>query len=92
MPTTESSSHRSQPCFQPARRAHVTDAVIASQSTNSYVNAVLVRPSGHSPDEVAESIRRWKRLTVYTRAQMEEILVGKLIAMLSRQFGMFLVP
>jgi putative ABC transport system permease protein len=40
---------------------------------------------------VAESIRRWKRLQVYDRAQMEEILVGKLIATSSKQIGMFMV-
>ena len=68
------------------------DAVIASQSTNAFVNAVLVTlKPGHAPDEVAESIRRWRRLTVYTRAQMEDILVGKLIATSAKQIGMFLV-
>lgn len=68
------------------------DAVIASQSTNQYVNAVLVQiASGYGPEEVAASIRRWKRLTVYTRSQMEEILVGKLIATSARQIAMFLV-
>lgn len=68
------------------------DAVIASQSTNPYVNAVLVRvEAGHDSEEVAESIRRWKRLTVYTRSQMEEILVGKLIATSAKQIVMFLV-
>ena len=68
------------------------DAVLASQSTNPYVNAVLVTLApGYAPDEVAESIRRWQRLTVYTRAQMEGILVGKLIATSARQIGMFLV-
>lgn len=68
------------------------EAIIASQSTNPYVNAVLVRvKAGHDPEEVAESIRRWKRLTVYTRGQMEEILVGKLIATSARQIFMFLV-
>ncbi|MCS6730668.1 ABC transporter permease, partial [Proteus mirabilis] len=51
---------------------------------------VTLKP-GHAPDEVAESIRRWKRLTVYTRAQMEDILVGKLIATSAKQIGMFLV-
>ena len=68
------------------------DAVIASQSLNPYVNAVLVqtRP-GHDAEEVAESIRRWKRLTVYTRNQMEDILVGKLIATSAKQIFMFLV-
>ncbi|MBN8441818.1 MAG: ABC transporter permease [Thauera sp.] len=68
------------------------DALLESQSTNPYVNAVLVRlQPGHAPDEVADTIRRWKRLTVYTRAQMEGILVGKLIATSARQIGMFLV-
>lgn len=67
------------------------DAVIASQSGNPYVNAVLVRiRPGYAPDEVAESIRRWKRLTAYTQPQMEKILVGKLIATSSKQIGMFL--
>jgi putative ABC transport system permease protein len=37
------------------------------------------------------SIRRWKRLTVYTRAEMEGILIGKLIATSAKQIGMFLV-
>ena len=68
------------------------NAVIASQSTNPYVNGVLVQVDEiHNQDEVAESIRRWKRLTVYTRSQMEEILVGKLIATSARQIFMFLV-
>jgi len=44
-----------------------------------------------SPEEAAESIRRWKRLQVYTRSQMEGILVGKLIATSAKQIGMFLV-
>lgn len=67
------------------------DAVIDSQSTNGFVNAVLVTlKPGVAPEEVAESIRRWKRLTVYTRLQMEDILVGKLIATSAKQIGMFL--
>ena len=66
--------------------------MLASQSTNSFVNAELVRlKPGHAPDDVADSIRRWKRLTVYTRAQMEGILVGKLIATSAKQISMFLV-
>ena len=56
------------------------------------MNAVLVQiKPGFTPEEVAEPIRRWKRLQVYTRAQMEEILVAKLIATSSKQIGMFLV-
>ena len=68
------------------------EALLASQSANPYVNAVLVQiKPGFEPDDVAEPIRRWKRLQVYTRAQMEKILVGKLIATSARQIGMFLV-
>jgi putative ABC transport system permease protein len=68
------------------------DAVIASQSTNPFVNAVLVQiEPGADPESVAEPIRRWQRLTVYTRAQMQEILVSKLISTSARQIGMFLV-
>lgn len=80
------------PAFNRPGVPGLLDAVIASQGTNAFVNAVLVRlQPGFAPDEVAESIRRWKRLTVYTRAQMEQILVGKLIATSSKQIGMFLV-
>ncbi len=80
------------PAFNRPGVPGLLDAVIASQSTNPYVNAVLVRVEpGHAPEEVAESIRRWKRLTVYTRSQMEEILIGKLIATSARQIFMFLV-
>ncbi|NCC04499.1 MAG: ABC transporter permease [Proteobacteria bacterium] len=68
------------------------DAVIASQSTNSNVNAVLVSLApGHVPNAVAKSIQRWSRYQVYTRAQMEEILIEKLVATSARQIGMFLV-
>jgi putative ABC transport system permease protein len=68
------------------------DAVITSQSHNPFVNAVLVRMKpGLTAEEVAEPIRRWQHLQVYTRAQMEEILISKLIATSARQIGMFLV-
>lgn len=68
------------------------DAVIASQTTNNYVNAILVRiKPGYTPEEVAAPIRRWQRLQVYDRAQMESILIGKLIAAAAKQIGMFLV-
>ena len=68
------------------------EAVQASQANNRNVNTVLVqvRP-GWSADEVAAPIRRWKHLEAYTRAQMEEILVVKLIATAARQIFMFLV-
>lgn len=80
------------PAFNRPGVPGLLDAVQASQSSNPYVNAVLVTiKNGHNPNEVAAAIRRWKRLTVYSKGQMEDILLGKLIATSSRQIGMFLV-
>ena len=80
------------PAFNRPGVPGLLEAVNASQASNSAVNAVLVRLApGHAASEVAEPIRRWKRLTVYDRPQMEAILVGKLIATSARQIGMFLV-
>ena len=68
------------------------DAIEESQVSNHNVNAVLVRVAeGHAPEAVAAEIRRWKHLQAYTRVQMEEILIAKLIATAARQIGMFLV-
>jgi putative ABC transport system permease protein len=68
------------------------DAILASQSANHNVNAVLVQIApGTEPEHVASEIRRWKHLQAFTRAQMEEILVSKLIATSAKQIGMFLV-
>ncbi len=79
------------PAFNRPGTPGLLDAVLASQSINPYVNAVLVQiEPGYAPEDVAELIRRWKRYTVYTRAQMEGILVGKLIATSAKQIGMFL--
>ena len=80
------------PAFNRPGVPGLLDAVIATQTSNSSVNAVLVRlRPGFEPEQVAEPIRRWKRLTVYDRAQMESILIGKLIATSAKQIGMFLV-
>ncbi len=80
------------PAFNRPAVPGLLDAVIASQSTNAFVNAVLVtvQPS-HDPHEVAGAVQRWKSLTAYTRPQMEEILISKLIATSAKQIGMFLV-
>ncbi|MEW5892318.1 MAG: ABC transporter permease [Pseudomonadota bacterium] len=68
------------------------DAIDASKTESRSVNAVLVQVApGWSADAVAENIRRWKYLQAYTVADMEEILVAKLIATSARQIGMFLV-
>lgn len=80
------------PAFNRPGVPGVLDAVIASQSANPFVNAVLVQiDPKRNPDEVAAPIRRWQRLQVYTRTQMEDILIKKLIATSARQIGMFLV-
>ena len=68
------------------------DAVLASQTTSHNVNAVLIRLAPDYPaDEVKAEIARWKHLTAWTRADMEDILVAKLIATSAKQIGMFLV-
>lgn len=68
------------------------DAVQASQASNHNVNAVLVQlQPGVDAETAAEPIRRWKHLEAFTRAQMDEILVAKLIATSARQIAMFLV-
>ena len=68
------------------------EAITASQSSNHNVNAVLVQiQPGLDAEQVAEPIRRWKHLQVFTRVQMEDILVAKLIATSAKQIGMFLV-
>ena len=79
------------PAFNRPGQSDLLDAVNASQTNSTSVNAILVRIApGSDPETVAQSIRRWKRLTVHTRAEMEEILIGKLIATSARQIGMFL--
>ncbi len=68
------------------------EAVQAAQSNNHNVNAVLVQvAAGASHETVAAQIRRWKHLQAYSRVQMEEILVAKLIATSARQIALFLV-
>ena len=80
------------PAFNRPGVPGLLDAIIAGQSANRNVNAVLVRvAAGLAPEQVAQDIRRWKRLQAYTRVQMEEILVAKLIATAAKQIGMFLV-
>jgi putative ABC transport system permease protein len=67
------------------------EAINASQSSNRNVNAVLVRVAdGIAAESVARDIRRWKHLEAFTRAQMEDILIAKLIATAAKQIGMFL--
>ena len=83
---------REDPVLNPPGNPAAARAVSAAQQRNNTVNAVLVALApGADADKVAETIRRWQRLTVYTRARMEEILVEKMIANSARQIGLFLV-
>ncbi len=79
----------SNPAFaQPGLQA----AIDQLQTSSSTVNAILVRlQPGADPDAVAAHIRRFLRLGVHTKAQMQAILVSKLIATSAKQIGMFLV-
>lgn len=79
------------PAFNRPAVPGLLDAVQNLQTSSRNVNAVLVRVAeGWSAERVAEPIRRWKHLTVFTRPDMEEILVEKLIATSAKQIGMFL--
>ena len=79
------------PAFNRPGVPGLLDAVQALQTSSRNVNAVLVQLApGFEAEQVAEPIRRWKHLEVFTRAGMEEILVAKLIATSARQIGMFL--
>lgn len=70
----------------------VLSAVEALQTASHKVNVVLLRVEpGQSPREVADNIKRWKHLTAYTTADMEDILVAKLIATAAKQIALFLV-
>jgi len=82
----------SNPAVSRSQVPGLLDALLAAQESNPYVNAVLVQlENGADANETAELIRRWKRLQVYTREQMESILVGKLIRTSAQQIGMFLI-
>ena len=79
------------PAFNRPGVPGLLDAVQALQTSSHNVNAVLVQLApGFEAEQVAELIRRWKHLQVFTRAGMEAILVDKLIATAARQIGMFL--
>jgi len=80
------------PAFNRPGVPGLLEAAQASATQARSVNTVLVRltPSA-DPAAVANEIQRWKRLTAYTRAQMEDILIAKLIATSAKQIGMFLV-
>jgi putative ABC transport system permease protein len=80
------------PAFNRPGVPGLLEAVQASQTSSRSVNAVLVQVAeAANVDAVADEIVRWKRLTAYTRADMEEILIAKMIATSARQIATFLV-
>ncbi len=79
------------PAFNRPGVPGLLDAVQGLQTSSHNVNAVLVQlQAGWQADDVAESLKRWKHVQAYTRADMEDILVAKLIATSAKQIGMFL--
>lgn len=79
------------PAFNRPGVPGLLDAILASQTFSRFVNAVLVRTVPGMEEEVAAQIVRWKHLQAYTKDQMDEILVARLIATSSKQIFMFLV-
>ena len=87
----ERSRTAQNPAFNRPAVPGLLEAVTAGQTVSRQVNAILVQVQpGHAPEDVAAPIRRWKHLEAYTRVQMEEILVAKLVATSAKQIGMFL--
>jgi len=83
---------RTNPALNPPGLPEMAETISRSQESSRMVNAVLVQTApGWAAGEVAETIRRWKRLQTYTVPQMEDILIAKLIATSARQIGVFLV-
>ncbi len=82
----------SNPAFNRPNVPGLLEAVQASQAASHFVNAVLLRLQPEADAQaVAGEIRRWQHLQAYTRAQMEDILVARLIATSAKQIFMFLV-
>lgn len=79
------------PAFNRPGVPGLLEAIQASQISSHFVNAVLVRTVPGSEAAVSEQIVRWKHLQAYSKDQMDEILVARLIATSSKQIFMFLV-
>lgn len=79
------------PAFNRPSVPGLLDAILVSQTSSRFVNAVLVRTIPGMEEGVAEQIVRWKHLQAYTKNQMDEILVARLIATSSKQIFMFLL-
>ena len=81
----------SNPAFNRPGIPGLLEAIQASQTSSRFVNAILVRTAPGTDEAVAGQIARWKHLEAYTKPQMDEILVVRLIATSAKQIFMFLV-
>lgn len=80
------------PAFNRPGVPGLLEAVQASQTTSHSVNVVMLRLAPHADEAVvASQIRRWKHLEAYTKSDMDEVLIAKLIATSAKQIFMFLV-
>ncbi|MDP2762246.1 MAG: ABC transporter permease [Sideroxyarcus sp.] len=79
------------PAFNRPGVPGLLEAVQTSQTSSRFVNAVLVRTASGAVEKVAGQIERWKHLQAYSKSQMDDILVARLIATSSKQIFMFLV-
>jgi len=82
----------SSPLLNPPGNPVLLGGVEETLFSNHRINAVLVQVApGVNAHRVANDIEQWLRLTAYPREEMEQILIGQLIATASRQIGLFLV-
>jgi putative ABC transport system permease protein len=89
---TERARTAANPAFNRPGVPGLLEAVQASQGNSHSVNVVLLRLAPFTDETgVTDQIRRWKHLEAYTRSDMNEILVAKLIATSARQIFLFLV-
>ena len=62
------------------------------QADNHLVNAVVATTKpGYDPSKVAENLRRWKHLGVFTGEEQRTLLTKNVIETASKQIGMFTV-
>ncbi len=58
--------------------------------STDFVNAVVVRTRPEiAPERVAETIRRWRRLSALTRAEQERVLTRSVVDKARKQIGFF---
>lgn len=78
--------------FELAGAAARNQAARGEQANPNQANAVLARLHPWAdPDRVAESMRRWKHVSVLTQEQQEGLLLTSVVEKARKQIGMFTV-